>query len=229
MTVLSTSDPCGSVMKVLGVKIDSKLLMREAVHQIVVEAAWRKKSLLRTARYHTDAELITLFKSHVVGYVEYRTPAVYHASSSVLAPVDRILDVDPITALHVFNIAPLSARRDIAMLGVIHRSVLGQGPRLISKCFIKDFKVRRVTRASGRAHSAQLVNTSYGGCLLAYRRSIFGLIEVYNALPQRVVDSATVSEFQRACQELLKEQTESRHWLRLFSPHARYGRIIQFA
>ena len=31
-------------------------------------------------------------------------------------------------ALFVFHLAPLSVRRDIAMLGVVHRTVLGWGP-----------------------------------------------------------------------------------------------------
>ena len=32
-------------------------------------------------------------------------------------------------ALFVFHLAPLSVRRDIAILGVIHRMVLGRGPQ----------------------------------------------------------------------------------------------------
>ena len=73
-----------------------------------------------------------LYKAQLLSYVEYRTPAVYHASSSVLAPIDgiqrRFLRETCVTdeqALFVFNLAPLSVRRDIAMLGVIHRTVLG--------------------------------------------------------------------------------------------------------
>ena len=75
---------------------------------------------------HTDAELVLLFKAHNLSFIEYRTCAFTHASDSVLAPVEKnqtnflqSLGVSEYDALHVFNLAPLRVRRDIANLGPI--------------------------------------------------------------------------------------------------------------
>ena len=71
----------------------------------------------------------------MLSYVEYRTPAVYHATCTVLKPLDQLQErfvhetvVTTLEALMEFNLAPLSTRRDIAMLGLIHRTVLRKGP-----------------------------------------------------------------------------------------------------
>ena len=67
--------------------------------------------------------------------MEYRTAAVYHATRSLLEKLDNIqarflgdAGVDDIAAMIRFNLAPLRMRRDIAMLGIIQRAVLGKGP-----------------------------------------------------------------------------------------------------
>ena len=43
----------------------------------------------------------------------------------------RIVNATEIDAFVYFNLAPLSTRRDIAMLGIIHRAALGKGPALL--------------------------------------------------------------------------------------------------
>ena len=109
--------------------------MDKAVQDVVVAAGWKLKTLIRTRRYYTDYELILLYKAHLLSYLEYRTPAIYHAKREALQKLDRVqskllsdIGVDEVTALIEFNLAPLSARRDMAMLGVIHRTTLGRGP-----------------------------------------------------------------------------------------------------
>ena len=71
--------------------------------------------------------MIHLYKAKVLSYAEYRTAAIYHASESLLQKVDHVqesffedIGIDAINALLYFNLAPLSLRRDIAMLGLIH-------------------------------------------------------------------------------------------------------------
>ena len=109
--------------------------MTLAVQECVNEASWRLRTLLRTQRYHTDAELLLLFKSHILSCLEYRTPAVFHACTTVLHPLDRVLQnflrqisMSDEEALLNFNLAPLSARRDIAMLSVLRRAALRLQP-----------------------------------------------------------------------------------------------------
>ena len=83
-----------------------------------------------------------VYKSRLLSYLEYRTPAVYHATDTVLRKLDAVqirflnaLDCSELQALMEFNLAPLTARRDMAMLGVIHRTVLGKGPEHFKKFF----------------------------------------------------------------------------------------------
>ena len=49
-------------------------------------------------------------------------------------------------ALHEFNLAPLESRRDMAMLGLIHRTLLGQGPPQFQQWFQVDTQELRFSR-----------------------------------------------------------------------------------
>ena len=142
--ILSHYEPSGANFVLLGVEFDTRLAMTKAIHDCVIEVGWKKKALLRTQRFHCDMELINLWKSHILSYIEYRTAAWYHACETSLAPLDRCLTsflhsigVDTISALMKFNLAPLTARRDMAMLAIIHRTVLQQGPEAFS-AFIRS-------------------------------------------------------------------------------------------
>ena len=71
-----------------------------------------------------------------------KTPAIYHAPAFFLQSIDRIqetflneLGVTAFEALSEYNLAHLSSRRDISMLGLIHRVVLGKAPSQFSKFF----------------------------------------------------------------------------------------------
>ena len=72
-------------------------------------------------------------------FIKYRITGITYTSTSVLLSLDRIqssfwrqIGISPIEALFHFNLAPLETRRDIAMLAVIHRSILGQGRQAIA-------------------------------------------------------------------------------------------------
>ena len=130
----------------LGVHFDPGLTMQGAVDELVTEAGWKQKTLAKTRRFYTDAELIVLYKTHILFIIEYRTPAVYHATRDILAKLDRrqtkILQearVSEKEAMTEFNLAPLATRRDFAMLGVIYRTALGRGgPRHFREHFQKQ-------------------------------------------------------------------------------------------
>ena len=62
-------------------------------------------------------------------------PAVWHAAKSVVELLDTVqkrflreLDLTEEEAPLRYNLAPLSCRRDMAALGLIHRAALGKGP-----------------------------------------------------------------------------------------------------
>ena len=122
-------------------------------------------SILRTARFFTDGELVNIYKRTLLSYLEYRTAAIYHACDIILAPSDKfhnkfltevgILAED---ALFHFNLAPLTCRRDMAMLGLIHRCTLGKGPNHFKEVFKRSTAQRRNTRAGSTEHDKQPVD-----------------------------------------------------------------------
>ena len=81
--------------------------------------------------------------------------------------------LDNITALIEFNLAPLTARRDMAMLAVIHRAVLGKRPR--------HFKDHFCWQTPGLLKDPR--EEIGGGGIIT--RSILGLVAVYNLLPEK--------------------------------------------
>ena len=198
--ILSLIDPVGQTFRMLGVLFDGSLVMDEAVDELVTEAGWKLRTLLRTQRYYTDAELILLYKAQLLSFIEYRTPAIYHATRNLLGKVDAIqtrflrnAGVDEVTALMHFNLAPLSMRRDIAMLGVVHRAAIGEGPPQLQ---------RLLKRASG---GFQLLDPYSGRTTPpVVKRSTWGLLPVYNKLGSGAQSIRTVRDFQQYLQERVK-------------------------
>ena len=140
--VLSLSEPTEGLFKVFGVRFDCALDMRDAVHSLASSARWKAKMVLRSRRYHCVADLVHLYKTHVLSFVEYRTPAIYDAKREYLRRLEdaqdhflRDLGIDAESALAEFNLAPLRVRRDLAMLGLLHRTALGKGPRHFDNFF----------------------------------------------------------------------------------------------
>ena len=75
------------------------------------------------------------YKAHLLSFLEYQTPAIYHCRRDFLENLDRAQEkflgkagVTEAEALINFNLALLAARRDMAMLGLLHRTVVGKGP-----------------------------------------------------------------------------------------------------
>ena len=97
-------------------------------------------------------------------------------------------------------------RRQIAMLGVIHRSVLGLGPAQLKRFFKRKTVVSTgyATRAAHRRHNMQLEDIRDGKFREIQRRSALGLVWIYNHLPGDVVAAENVSLFQHRLQELVK-------------------------
>ena len=150
------------------------------------------------------------YKSHLLSFIEYRTPAVYHSAPSTLRPLDAVqarllrqLNIDDIDALVHFHLAPLCTRRDIAMLGLVHRTVLGKGP-----ChFQAFFKLQNSpgTRYRRQRHSKQLEDPcDRPNCPNYVLSSAFGLIAIYNLLPQYVVECVSVKSFQANLQQIVR-------------------------
>ena len=68
-------------------------------------------------------------------------------------------------------------------------------------------------------HNRQLIEY-HAGSLEIVRRSVLGLIPIYNLLPQEIVDANSVRLFQRALSNLVKHRALSgfSNWQATFSP-----------
>ena len=217
----------GDAMKLLGVKFDNRLSMSLAVDDCVKEVAWKVRALLRTSRYHTDAEMLTLFKSHIWSYIEYRTPAFFHATSTTLQALDGVLpsflskcNVSECEALLNFNLAPLHARRDMAMLGFHSPYSSGQGPAQFRRFSVRDHASARESGRHFKYRARRLVDTrGKGRDLDMFRRSVFGMVRVYNLLLDEIVMKDIVKSFLATLQGLLEDRagTEAPSWQFLFS------------
>ena len=134
-THLSSRNPEGDNFKLLVVLFDRRLCMQDAVTELVGACQWESKRILTASRFFSTGALVKLYKAHVLSFIEYKTPGLYHATAGVLEQVDRIqegflreMGLSEVDALMQYNLAPLWSRRDMAMLGVIHRAAVGKGP-----------------------------------------------------------------------------------------------------
>ena len=126
--VLSRTCPTGSPFKLLGALIDVKLIMDAEICRVRSKAMAKTKAILRTRRFYSMGQMVQQYKSHVLCILEGTTGAIFHASRSHLAKLDdvqekfcKFLGLSACDAFLKFNLAPLATRRNIAMLGLLHR------------------------------------------------------------------------------------------------------------
>lgn len=202
----------GENFKVLGCVFDPQLRMLAAARHVATEAGWRLKTLLRSRRFFTTPELVRLYKAQILSFVESSTPALYHAAPSVLAWVDRVqerflreLGISDLAALRDYRVAPLRCRRDMGMLGALHKVNLDVAPPQFKALFprvgeVHEPPLRQRLRYWRPLHTKQLATPVDYASSEVLRRSLFGLVHGYNALPQGLVDCPSVKAFQRKLQ-----------------------------
>ena len=205
----------GDPFKLLGCTIDCKLVMQKALEKILAQMRPKIKAILRMRQYYDVKELISQFKTHIWGLMETHNGAIFHASSSILSRLDDIQrqflkeigETERNTFLN-FNFAPPLLRRNIGILGVLHKRVIGKSHPI----FQQLLPFQRDLFQEGRPgdHNKQLyghmweVKNQRG----LHDRSIFAMVHTYNNLPQKVVDCASVSEFQTALTKIARAKCE---------------------
>ena len=237
----------GDDFKILGVTFDVGLLMHTAAREIATEAGWRLQTLLRARAFFTTPELMHLYKAQVLSFIESSTPGIYHAAASVLSRVDRVQDrflrnvgLDDVSALVDYRLAPLCARRDIAMLGVLHKIALGKAPKPLAALFpligvVDEPMAQRRVRGWKPRHSRQLFTEATFESTDVMQHSLFGSVHLYNKLPQCTVDAPSARAFQGRLQAVLKMLASSgtEGWQRLFStgwrlmPRSRFHSLFE--
>ena len=172
-TILHRKDGIGEPFRLLGPTIDHALLMGLAVEKIIAKCRPKVKAILRATRYYTTIDMVLQFKTHILPIAESATAAIYHASTSILSPVDQILyaflrhlEISIEDSTLKYNLLPLETRRDIAMLGLLHKCVLGTAHPYLCQLFVcrKQQITKYSTRFNVTLHSKQLndiVNTQH--------------------------------------------------------------------
>ena len=157
--------------KILGVTFDNQLKMHSAVSALATQGGWRLKVLLRAKRFFDRDQLITLFKSQILSYIESGLVAFVHAPVNAMSPVDRILrrflreiEVPNVETTVRYNLAPLPVRKQISALGIIQKRVLGLcvDSMLLLPPFSQDSHRACSARLGVRFHSKQLVDRAAG-------------------------------------------------------------------
>ena len=99
------------------------------------------------------AQILVLYKAKLLSYIGSRTAAIDHATDTVSARLDRVrrqflqcVGLSAVEALTKFKLAPQTTRRDIAMLGLVHRTVFGHGPPHFAKLFERRKETCTATR-----------------------------------------------------------------------------------
>ena len=214
--------PYGDNFVLLGTTYDPKLTMLDHCVACAARCRWKVKALLKLKWFYNEKGLVQLYKAHVLPVLEAHTAALYHAAPSTLEHLDRVqrlflrgVELNDTEAFLQHNLAPLRTRRDLAMLGLLHRCALGEAPPQLLAFFPREAlpRVRATTRLQCRRHQLQLHDRLVGARTCPLHRSLFGLVAVYNLLPLNTVGS-DVKHLQRTLQDLVKTQsaTGQEHW-----------------
>ena len=178
--------------------------MSTAITKIMNKAKPKLKALLRTQPYYTTTELFTQYKTHILPLLESCSGAIYHSTTTALAPITalfttflRATNTTPLDAFTQHNLAPPTLRRDIAMLGLLHKTTLRKAHSDFTTLFPPStYTHRHDTRLAQRRHDKQLHELCDGTQTEQLNRSIFALTRIYNLLPQAIINATTIHRFQ---------------------------------
>ena len=165
------------------------------------------------------------------GIMEANNGGIFHAATSHLMKFDsgqrhflRELEVSEAEAFLKFNFAPPTLRRNIGILGLLHKRVIGQAHPDLEE-LLPWFETKYGFVNPGR-HSKQLYSNvmEITANLDLFKRSIFAMVDVYNHLPQHVIDSDSVSIFQKQLTNIARARCESStpNWMYTFDKRVRH-------
>jgi len=217
--ILSKREPVGESFKFLGPQIDTKLVMSEEVERIRGKAYPKVRAILRTQGFYNTAGLIGQFKAHVLPHIEGSIGAIFHASTTQLRRVDSIqrfflgeICVEDAQAFLMHNLAPSRLRRNIAVLGFLHKVNIGKAHPHLQRLFPHaQVRSERPTRLSVHRHNRQIEDFCDGSQTVQFQQSIFGMVKIYNRLPQAVVDAKSIQAFQRLLTKMAKNYCYEGH------------------
>ena len=174
----------GDCFRLLGLPIDPTLSMHDGIQKLVKRLRPKLQALMRTRQCDSLEDMMLQYKSHVLSVAESNIGVIYHACSILLAPLDRLqttyvhnLNLSIEEAFLHHNLAPLNLRRDISMLGFLHKLKLEHAHPDIFKLFPRAPNRRLWNRLHECRHVAQHDVT---------KRSIFQLVEFTTICPDQL-------------------------------------------
>ena len=101
-------------------------------------------------------------------------------------------------------------------MAVIHRAALGRGPMQLRRFFQRAERQPR----QRHCHSLTVCDPVAVAAPDYLRRSALGLVRIYNMLPERVVDTCVVKDFQSRLQRILRDRMQAgcEDWAATFCP-----------
>ena len=230
--ILHPTQSHGQAFKLLGCMMDVNLRLYSAVDQVLSKIRPKVTAILRTRGYYDIPNLILQFKIHIWSLIEGNMGGYFHAAPSLLKKIDDVqskfiqeLGLSCEEAFLCHNFPPPCLRRNIGILGLLHKRVLG-------KCHpsfevLLPWQPPHVSERVIRSHSKQL----YGHHMeithhqAIFNRSIFTMVDIYNSLAQHVVDISSVSAFQNYLMQIARTRCEhgDPEWSLSFSRSTEYN------
>ena len=199
IAIIHPRDGEGDPFKILGCYFDVQLKMDLAINKVVTHVKPKVQALLRTRYIYDTENLIQQFKTHIWGHLEYVSGSILHATETVLGRLDRIqnsflrdIDVTPEEAFLKYNFAPTVLRRDIGLLGFVHKATL-------EKCHPGIQKLLTLREPNAYDYHNKPIKNYLDNVIChhgIFFRSIFGTALLYNRLSQSIVNEPTITKFQ---------------------------------
>ena len=213
LIILHPSEHHGEMFKLLGCPMDTDLRMHSAIEQLLSKIRPKITAILRTRAYYNVSSLISQFKTHIWGLIEAHSGGMFHTAASLLQKIDDAqssflhqLQMTSEQAFLEFNFAPPSLRRNIGILGLLHKRALGKCHPSFER--LLPFLADKVSQTLGSGHNKQLyghwdVISSHQAL---FNRSIFAMVDIYNCLPQRIIDCTSVTAFQKELTQVARRR-----------------------
>ena len=214
----------GDPFVLLGNHFDVKLHMDLAVQHVLNKNRPKITAMLRTRGQYGIKDMIMQYKTHIWGHAEYQNAAICHAAPSLLAQIDAMqrrylheLHLTEEVAFLDHNFLPPRTRRDVAMLGLIHKRVLGTAHPAFA------FLLPWSTASSVHCRHNKQLYSGRDKCIgnhALFHRSILGRADMYNRLSQRLVDIDNIKMFQSELTQIIRNRCERNipTWQSTFDP-----------
>ena len=194
--------------------IDVDLRIGSCIDQFLSKIRPKITAISRTRRYYSVPDLISQFKTHIWELIEMNIGDYIHACISLFDRLDHAqnrflceLNLSTAEAFLEFNFAPPNLRRNVAVLGLLPKRVISKCHPVYKRLF--SWYSQRFPKERGFGH-VQLNNhcVEIPAHQHLYNRSFFPMTDIYNNLPQHVVDAVSVATFQKCLTHIARTRCQ---------------------